>query len=136
MWSLAAGVFAVMAAATIGAVNYYGLPEGLPFSRPTFGIGKPDLVLEFPESEQRTEILPTGVEVFRVRGAVTNAGSASRSVPRLVVVFEDERGREVFSKIIVPAKNELAPGESLNVTEAVSGYPSGAYKARLGWAPN
>ena len=117
MWSIAAGVFAVMAAATIGAVNYYGLPEGLPFNRPTFGIGKPDLVLDFPEAQQRTEILPTGVEVFRVRGSITNAGSASRSVPRLVVVFEDERGREVFSSIVVPAKSELAPGESLNVTE-------------------
>ena len=74
-------------------------------------------MLDFPEAQQRTEILPTGVEVFRVRGSITNAGSASRSVPRLVVVFEDERGREVFSSIVVPAKSELAPGESLNVTE-------------------
>ncbi|NQX94550.1 MAG: hypothetical protein HRT64_06480 [Erythrobacter sp.] len=138
MWSIAAGVFALLAAGTIGAVNYYGIPPGLglPFSGPTFGIGKPDLILDFPAAEQRTETLGTGVEIFRVRGTVTNSGSASSSVPRLIVVFVDERGREVFSKIIVPAKTELAPGESLNVTEGISDYPASASTARLGWAPN
>jgi predicted Zn finger-like uncharacterized protein len=135
MWSIAAAVFAVMAAATIGAVNYFGLPPGLPFNQPTFGIGRPDLVLDFPEPQQRTEILESGVEIFRVRGTITNAGSSSASVPRLIVVFEDERGREVFSSIIAPAKGELAPGESLNVTEAISSYPPTSYKAKIGWAP-
>jgi len=138
MWSIAAGVFALMAAATIGAINYYGLPPGLglPFKGPTFGIGKPDLVLDFPLAEQREETLASGVEIFRVRGSITNAGSASSAVPRLVVVFVDDRNREVFSKIIVPAKSELAPGESLNVTEGISDYPEAARSARLGWAPN
>ncbi len=135
MWSIAAGIFALMAAATIGAVNYFGLPPGLPFNQPTFGIGRPDLVLDFPEPQQRTEILESGVEIFRVRGAITNAGSSSASVPRLIVVFEDERGREVFSSIIAPAKDQLAPGESLNVTEAISNYPASSYKAKIGWAP-
>ena len=136
MWSIAAGVFALMAVAMIGAVNYLGVPSALPFNQPTFGIGRPDLVLDFPEAQQRTEILESGVEIFRVRGAITNAGSTSSAVPRLVVVFEDENGREVFSKIIAPAKSELAPGESLNVTEAVSNYPASSYKAKIGWAPN
>lgn len=136
MWSIAAGVFALLALATIGAVNYYGLPAWLPFNQPTFGIGKPDLVLDFPEAQQREETLESGVEIFRVRGTITNAGSSSSAVPRLVVVFVDERGREVFSKIIAPAKSALAPGESLNVTEAVSDYPASAHKAKLGWAPN
>ncbi len=136
MWSIAAGVFALLATGTIVAVNYYGLPEGLPFNRPTFGIAEPDLVLEFPPNQQREEVLESGVEVFSVRGAITNVGSSPNSVPRLVVVFEDERGREVFSKIIVPAKTELAPGESLNVTEAVSDYPASSATAKIGWAPN
>ena len=138
MWSIAAAVFALMAAATIGAINYYGLPPGLglPFKGPTFGIGKPDLVLDFPLEQQREETLATGVEIFRVRGTITNAGAAPSAVPRLVVVFVDDRNREVFSKIIVPAKNELAPGESLNVTEGISDYPEAARSARLGWAPN
>ncbi|MEM7688972.1 MAG: MJ0042-type zinc finger domain-containing protein [Pseudomonadota bacterium] len=136
MWTIAAGAFALMAAGTIGAVNYYGLPEGLPFNRPTFGIGKPELVLNFPQSEQRPETLDTGVDIFRVRGTITNTGTQTSSVPRMVVVFVDEREREVFSKIIVPAKSELAPGESLNVTEGISDYPASASYARLGWAPN
>ena len=138
MWSIAAGVFALLAAATIGAINFYGLPSGLglPFQGPSFGIGKPDLVLNFPEADQRLETLDTGVEIFRVRGTITNAGASESSVPRLVVVFIDDRGREVFSKIIVPAKSQLAPGESLNVTEGISDYPAAARSARLGWAPN
>ncbi|MEM7701711.1 MAG: MJ0042-type zinc finger domain-containing protein [Pseudomonadota bacterium] len=138
MWSIAAGIFALMAAAAIGAINYYGLPPGLglPFKGPTFGIGKPDLVLNFPPAQQREEVLASGVEIFSVRGTITNTGSGSSAVPRLVVVFVDERGREIFSKIVVPAKNELAPGESLNVTEGISDYPEAARSARLGWAPN
>jgi len=138
MWSIAAGIFALMAAAAIGAINFYGLPPGLglPFKGPTFGIGKPDLVLDFPAVQQREEVLASGVEIFSVRGTITNTGSASNSVPRLVVVFVDDRGREIFAKLIVPAKSELAPGESLNVTEGISDYPENARSARLGWAPN
>lgn len=135
MWSVAAAVFALMATGTIAAVNYYGLPAGLPFNRPTFGIGQPDLVLDFPEAQQGREVLPTSVEIFRVRGTITNEGASSVSVPNLVVVFEDESEREVYSSIIVPAKSELAPGESLKVTEAVTGYPPSSYWAKVGWAP-
>lgn len=138
MWSLAAGIFALMAAAAIGAINFYGLPPGLglPFKGPTFGIGKPELILDFPAAQQREEVLASGVEIFSVRGTITNNGPSSSSVPRLVVVFVDDRGREIFSKLIVPAKSELAPGESLNVTEGISDYPKAARSARLGWAPN
>ncbi len=136
MWTIAAVVFALMAGGTAIAVNYVGLPAGLPFNRPTFGIGKPDLVLNFPAAQQRKEILETGVEIFRVRGSITNAGTETETVPRLIVVFVDENDKEIFSKTVVPAKNELAPGESLNVTEGISDYPAEARRARLGWAPS
>ena len=136
MWTLAAVIFALLAGGTAIAVNYVGLPEWLPFNRPSFGIGKPDLVLNFPAADQREEPLETGETIFRVRGSINNAGSTSVSVPQLVVVFVDETDREIFSKVIVPSKSELAPGESLMVTEGISGYPAQANKARIGWAPN
>lgn len=136
MWTAAAAVFAFMATGTVFAVNYYGLPDWLPFERPTFGIGKPDLELDFPKADQREETLDTGEQIFRVRGAINNSGRETVSVPRMIVVFVDERDREVFSKVIAPAKSELAPGESLRVTEAISDYPEAAAKARIGWSPN
>ena len=135
MWTIAATVFALMAGGTIAAVNVYGLPRWLPFNQPSFGIGKPDLVLEFPAAEQREDTLDSGEEIFRVRGTINNTGATTRSVPRLLVVFVDERGREVYSKVIVPSKSELAPGETLKVTEGISDYPVNAAKARIGWAP-
>ncbi|MEL6486495.1 MAG: thioredoxin [Pseudomonadota bacterium] len=135
MWTAAAAIFALMALGTVAAVNFYGLPEWAPFNRPTFGIGKPDLVLNFAEAQQREETLENGVEIFRIRGSITNVGSQSVSVPQLVIVFKDTDGRAVFSKSIVPAKSALAPGESLNVVEGISGYPAGAETVGIGWAP-
>ncbi|WP_439648898.1 MJ0042-type zinc finger domain-containing protein [Erythrobacter ani] len=136
MWTIAAAIFALLATGTVFAVNYYGLPSWLPVNQPTFGIGKPDLTLEFPADQQRTEELETGTEIFRVRGTITNAGRDTVSVPSLLVVFSDERDRQVGTWPIVPAKRELTPGESLNVTEAISDVPAAAKVVEIGWAPN
>ncbi|MEM9311054.1 MAG: thioredoxin [Pseudomonadota bacterium] len=136
MWTAAAAIFALMATGTVLAVNYYGLPEWLPFSRPAFGVGKPDLVLNFAKAEQREIEEQPGVAIFQVRGSIDNVGRETVSIPQLVVVFKDEAGSRVFSKAIVPAKSELAPGESLKVTEGISGYPDTAKTAGIGWSPN
>lgn len=136
MWTIAAAVFAVLALGTVAAVNYFGLPGWVPFKQPVFGIGQPDLVLDFPADQQRTETLESGEEIFRVRGSVTNAGQDMVSVPGLIVVFRDERDRQVGTWMIVPAKRELAPGESLNVTEAIADIPPAARVAEIGWSPN
>ena len=135
MWTAAAAIFALLATGTIVAVNFYGLPAWLPISQPTFGIGKSELVLDFPQADQREETLDNGEEIFRVRGSITNVGTETQSVPRLLVVFYDERERAVFNKVVVPAKDELAPGESLNVTEAISDIPENADEAAIGWSP-
>lgn len=136
MWTAAAVAFAVLASATVFAVSYYGLPDWLPVNQPTFGVNKPELVLDFPRGEQRTETLPTGEEIFRVRGTISNTGADAVAVPSMLVVFLDERGREVGKWPVAPSKSELAPGETLNVTEAISDIPAAATEAELGWAPN
>ena len=136
MWTIAAALFALMASGTVLAVNYYGLPDWLPFPRPAYGIGQSDLVLDFPKANQTQEALPSGEKILQVRGSINNVGRSTVSVPNLVAVFTDERGREVFAKVIVPAKSELAPGETLKVTEGISGYPESAIDAGIGWAPN
>ncbi len=135
MWTLAAAIFALMAGGTVVAVNFYGLPDWLPLQRPTFGVGKPDLVLDFPAAEQRTTTLDSGEEIFQVRGSISNTGAATMKVPRLLVVFYDERERAVFNWVIAPAKEELSPGETLNVAEAISDIPPTASEAAIGWSP-
>lgn len=136
MWTIAASVFALLASGTAVAVNYYGLPDWLPINQPTFGIGKADLTLDFPAENQRKETLDNGEEIFRVRGSIANTGQQSVSVPSLLIVFRDERERNVGNWVVVPSKRELAPGESLNVTEAVSDIPAAAKAAEIGWSPN
>jgi predicted Zn finger-like uncharacterized protein len=136
MWTIAAAIFAALAAGTVFAVNTYGLPEWLPINRPTFGIGRPGLELGFPREEQRTETLPNGEKIFRVRGTISNTARETLSVPNVLVVFIDPRERPVGDWVVFPAKRELAPGESVNVTEAIANIPPGAAEADIGWAPN
>lgn len=136
MWTIAAAIFALMATGTVVAVNYYGLPDWFPIERPTFGAGKSDLALDFPGEQQRTEELETGEEIFRVRGTITNSGRESVSVPDLLVVFKDERDRQVGAWPVAPAKRSLAPGETLNVTAAIADIPPAARVAEIGWSPN
>ena len=138
MWTIAAAIFAVLATGTVVAVNYSGLPlpEWLPLHRPTFGIGQPGLELNFPRAEQRSETLANGDKIFRVRGTVSNTSRETLAVPNLLVVFIDARQRPVGDWVVVPAKRELAPGESVNVTEAIANIPPAAFEADLGWAPN
>lgn len=136
MWTIAAAAFALLATGTVFAASYYGLPDWFPLQRPTFGVGQPDLTLDFPKDQQRTEVLETGEKIFRVRGSITNTSRETVSVPTMLVVFRDERDRNVGDWPIVPAKRELAPGESLNVTEAIADIPPAARDAEIGWAPN
>lgn len=138
MWTIAAAIFALLATGTVVAVNYSGLPlpDWLPLQRPTFGIGQPGLELDFPREEQRSETLENGEKIFRVRGTISNTARETLNVPNLLVVFIDARERPVGDWVVVPAKRELAPGESVNVTEAIANIPPGAAVADLGWAPN
>lgn len=135
MWTLAAILFALIAGATTLAVNYYGLPEWVPVTRPTFGIGEADLKLEFPAAEQGEETLPSGEVIFRLRGTITNTGRESRSVPDVLVVFSDARKRKIGDWVVKPPKRRLAPGETVTLTEAITDIPPGAVDAAIGWAP-
>jgi len=136
MWTLAVTIFALLAAGTAVAVNVYGLPEFAPFSRPTFGIGERDLALAFDPAEQRIETLDSGERIYRVRGTISNEGRERLNVPDLLIVFRDRNDELIKNWVVVPAKRELAPGETLNVTEAIADVPQTARVAEVGWAPS
>ncbi|MFA9200349.1 MAG: zinc-ribbon domain-containing protein [Cypionkella sp.] len=135
VWTIAAALFAVLALGTVGAVSYWGLPDWVPVSRPTFALGQPDLVLDFPRDQQERRTLPNGTEYFGASGTVKNVGRETRSVPPILIVLRDGRERIVYSWEIAPPKPSLAPGETVTINEAVTDVPRSAKIAEIGWKP-
>ena len=135
LWTWAAVTFAIVSLAAIGAVAWYGLPNWMPLSHQTFAEAQPDLVLDFPANRQDRRTLPNGTEFFGASGTVTNVGRSRRTVPTILIVLRDSRERIVYSWEVVPAKRQLAPGESVSVNEAVTDVPKSAKIAEIGWKP-
>lgn len=135
MWTLAAALFAVVALGAVGATAWYGLPDWMPFARPTFAEAQPGLKLDFPAKQQDRRQLPNGTWYFGVNGKVTNISEKSRSVPTILVVLRGPRGQIVRTAEIRPAKRILAPGESVSVNEALVPVEKSAVKAQFGWKP-
>lgn len=131
----AAGIFAVIAAALIFAVSYWGLPDWVPVERPTFAAGEPDLQLDFPPDQQDRRQLPNGTEYLGASGTITNIGSETRTLPTILIVLRDQRDRIVYSWEVQPDQRTIAPGETVAVTEAVTDIPRSASEVQIGWKP-
>lgn len=135
IWTAAAAVFAVLALGTVAAASYWGLPDWVPVSRPEFGLGQPDLVLDFPKGSQDRRTLPNGTEYFGASGTVTNVGRETRTVPNILIKLRDAHDRIVYSWEVTPPKRSLAPGETMTINEAVTDVPRSAKVAEFGWKP-
>ena len=135
VWTAAAALFAVLAIGTVGAVSYWGLPDWVPVNRPTFALGQPDLVLDFPREQQERRTLPNGTEYFGASGTVKNVGRETRKLPSILIVLRDARERIVYSWEIAPPKASLAPGETVTINEAMTDVPRSAKVAEIGWKP-
>ena len=135
LWTAAAVAFALLAAAVIGAVSWWGIPDWVPIARPTFGAAQPDLVLEFPPERQDRRTLPNGTEFFGASGTVTNVGQETRDLPPILIVLRDARERIVYTWEVRAPKPALAPGESVTINEAVTDVPKSAKVAEIGWKP-
>jgi hypothetical protein len=136
LWTWAAAIFALLAAALIAAVSYWGLPDWVPVSRPTFALAQPELQLDVPADQQERRQLPNGTEYFGASGTITNIGPEAQSVPAILIVLRDARDRIVYSWEVQPPKRSLAPGESVTVNEAVTDVPRSAKVAEIGWKPS
>lgn len=136
VWTIAAALFAVLALGTVGAVSYWGLPDWVPISRPTFALGQPDLVLDFPREQQERRTLPNGTEFFGASGTVKNVGRETRRLPPILIVLRDARERIVYSWEIAPPKPTIAPGETVTVNQAMADVPKSAKIAEIGWKPS
>jgi predicted Zn finger-like uncharacterized protein len=135
MWTIAAGLFALVAFGSIGAAAWYGLPDWMPFAQQQFAEDQPGLKLNFPEKQQGPRKLDDGSYFFETNGTVTNVSQESRSVPALMVVLYNARGSQVYVQEVRSPKRVLAPGESVAVNEALVNVPKGAVKAKIGWKP-
>jgi predicted Zn finger-like uncharacterized protein len=135
VWTTAAALFAALALGAIGAVSYWGLPDWVPISRPTFALEQPDLVLDFPRAQQERRTLPNGTEYFGASGTVKNVGRETRKVPAILIVLRDARDRIVYSWEIAAPKPTLAPGETMTINEAVTDIPRSARYVEIGWKP-
>jgi predicted Zn finger-like uncharacterized protein len=131
----AAVIFAALALGTVLAVSYWGLPDWVPVSRPTFGQGRPDLQLDFPPDQQERRQLPNGTEFFGASGTITNIGRENHRVPPILIVLRDARDRIVYSWEVAPPQRTLGPGESVTINEAVTDVPRSARFAEIGWKP-
>lgn len=135
IWTAAAAVFALLALGTVAAVSYWGVPDWVPVSRPTFAVEQPNLQLDFPADQQDRRTLPNGTEFFGASGTITNIGRETQPIPSILIVMRDERERIVYSWEVVPPRTSLAPGESLTINEAVTDVPKSAKFAEIGWKP-
>ena len=135
MWTLAAALFAVVALGAVAATAWFGLPSWMPFAHPLFAEEQPGLTLDFPAKMQGQRPLSDQTWFFEANGTVTNVSQAARSVPTILAVLKDARGRIVFSAELHSPKRVLAPGESVSINEALVSVPKAAVKAEYGWKP-
>ena len=135
MWTLAAMLFAVVALGAVAATAWFGLPSWVPFAHPLFAEEQPGLTLDFPAKMQGQRPLSDQTWFFEANGTVTNVSQAARSVPTILAVLKDARGRIVFSAELHSPKRVLAPGESVSINEALVSVPKAAVKAEYGWKP-
>ena len=136
LWTIAAGAFAVVVAALIGAAALFGLPDWFPLARSTFGPAQPDLELSFPRARQDRRTLPNGTEYFGASGTVTNVGKDVVRVPAILIVMRDTKDRIVYRCDVAAPSKGLAPGESVTINQACLDVPRAAKIAEIGWKPD
>ena len=135
MWTIAAVLFAVVALGAVAATAWFGLPSWMPFAHALFAEDQPGLTLDFPAKMQGQRPLSDQTWFFEANGTVTNVSQSARSVPTILAVLKDARGRIVFSAELHSPKRVLAPGESVSINEALVLVPKAAIKAEFGWKP-
>ena len=135
MWTIAAVLFAVVALGAVAATAWFGLPSWMPFAHTLFAEDQPGLTLDFPAKMQGQRPLSDQTWFFEANGTVSNVSQSARSVPAILAVLKDARGRIVFTAELHSPKRVLAPGESVSINEALVSVPKAAVKAEFGWKP-
>jgi len=132
-WLIAVLLFVLLAAGIAGAIAWYGPPDWLPIARPAIDKTRTGLTLDFPRANLERKTLADGTEYFGAHGIVTNTGQTRLTVPPILVVLRDRDHMVVYSWEVIPPKRQLAPGESMTITEAVTDVPKAGTEPEIGW---
>lgn len=126
--------FAVVVAACVGAVSWFGLPgwaEDLLVIRPA---DEPDLVIELPIEAQDYRELANGTIYFAANGSIINPTDQPQRVPPIKAELRDSQGTIVYEWIFPPPIDVLPPGERRNFSEARTDIPRRSVRLTASWA--
>lgn len=130
LWTAVAIALAVLITATLGAIQYFGLPAQ--WTAWTNGDGATDqpLLLEVPQRPER-RILESGNELFAVSGRIVNPTSEEQKVPDIRAELRDEQGKMVYGWTITPPKRTIDAKGTLEFNSAEVNVPRGAKELNL-----
>lgn len=127
--ALAAG-FAIIVAATGGALYYLGPPAWLVNLGLYPDAGEPDLLFYMARPVERRK-LNTGEEYFAFGARILNSGDKVEAVPPVLVQLRDQQNRLVFSWTTRADKQKLKPGEEAAINESRLDVPKNAENLSL-----
>jgi predicted Zn finger-like uncharacterized protein len=125
MWTILAGLAALLMIGAIVAISYFGMPGVTQQAAQASS-----LVIQATRDPDRTK-LESGNELLTVYGRVLNSGDKQQRVPPIKAELVDAQGRVVYAWSISAPVAELAPGKSTNFNSAVVDVPRGARRLRL-----
>lgn len=136
-WTIAALAAALLFAAAIAAIQFFGSPSlagdlaarlGLPVAQ--FDV---PLLLEMARKPER-RTLDSGNELFAVTGRVVNPTEQSQRIPDIIAELRDAQGRVVYSWIITPPKRSLDPRDSVEFNSGEVNVPKNAKALNLSFS--
>lgn len=130
LWTWAAVCFALVAAATGGALYYFGPPGWAVNLGLVAEEGDPDLLFYLSKPAERRK-LPTGEEYFAFGARIVNSGAQALPVPPVLVQLRDRQNRLVFSWTTKADKTRLKPGEEASINESRIDIPKNAENLSL-----
>ena len=133
IWTIAAGVAALLMLAATAAIGVWGLPGNLS-SRFAFAKASGN-ALQIVDHKTERSRMASGNELLTVTGRIANPSREAQRVPALRAELRDAQGRGIYSWTISAPVRQLAPGASATFNSAEVDVPQGAKAVNISFAP-
>ncbi len=128
IWTLVAIIFALTVTIIGTAISYFGMPNiGL-----SSAAEEPDLTIVLNENLELNE-REDGTPYFIASGSIVNPTGVKQNVPDMLVTLKDASGRPVYSWKMKAKARTLAPGATVDFSEARLDVPLAAKQISVGW---
>ncbi|APG61509.1 hypothetical protein LPB140_00130 [Sphingorhabdus lutea] len=131
LWTIAAIIFALIIAGAAGALAYFGPPSF--FTQ--YSQKEPDLKIVLPKNFKHGET-GDGTKYFIASGTIVNPTSKKVDIPVMIVTLRDAKGIKVHQWEMNPPVAQLAPGATVDFSEAQLDVPRRATKLFISWKLN